>query len=188
MSPSDLPKLWAEPPKIGHIFRHKVFENFNFMLLYFLKLSPALIIILVSLTMTRFSEKMLIATRCIHGFMSNLIKKSWTDSIKDLFNYILLITFFSFFKDEPVVVLSFGSNLNPDNLAEGNDVYFECKIKANPEVYKVVWLHDVSCIFHSWPVLILKLLKIWTGKVKWNPTIFNIIRWVNGTKIDSGFL
>ena len=24
---------------------------------------------------------MLISTRCIHGFMSNLIKKSWTDSI-----------------------------------------------------------------------------------------------------------
>ena len=40
----------------------------------------ALFIILVSLTMTRFSEKMLISTRCIHGFMSNLIKKSWTDS------------------------------------------------------------------------------------------------------------
>ena len=25
-------------------------------------------------------KKMLISTRCIHGFMSNLIKKSWTDS------------------------------------------------------------------------------------------------------------
>ena len=24
-------------------------------------------------------KKMLISTRCIHGFMSNLIKKSWTD-------------------------------------------------------------------------------------------------------------
>ena len=39
-----------------------------------------LFIILVSLTMTLFSEKMLISSRCIHGFMSNLIKKSWTDS------------------------------------------------------------------------------------------------------------
>ena len=39
-----------------------------------------LFIILVSLTMTRFSEKMLISTRCIHAFMSNLIKQSWTDS------------------------------------------------------------------------------------------------------------
>ena len=36
----------------------------------------ALFIILVGLTMTGFSEKMLVATRCIHDFMSNLIKKS----------------------------------------------------------------------------------------------------------------
>ena len=41
-----------------------------------------LFINLVSLTMTWFSEKMLVSTRCIHGFMSNLIKKSWTDSIE----------------------------------------------------------------------------------------------------------
>ena len=40
----------------------------------------ALFIILVSLTMTWFSEKMLISTRCIHGVMSNLIKKFWTVS------------------------------------------------------------------------------------------------------------
>ena len=43
----------------------------------------ALFIILVGLMMTRVSEKMLISTRCIHGFMSNLIKKSLTDSILD---------------------------------------------------------------------------------------------------------
>ena len=40
----------------------------------------ALFIILEGLTMTWFGEKMLIFTRCIHGFMSKLIKKSWTDS------------------------------------------------------------------------------------------------------------
>ena len=33
--------------------------------------------ILVSLTMTSLVH---ISTKCIHGFMSNLIKKSWTDS------------------------------------------------------------------------------------------------------------
>ena len=55
-----------------------------FKIPYLLKLCPILFIILVSLTMTRFSEKMLISTRFIHGFMSNLIKKSWTDSnLKD---------------------------------------------------------------------------------------------------------
>ena len=41
----------------------------------------ALFTILVSLTMTWFSENMLIFTRSMHGFMSNLIKKSWKDSI-----------------------------------------------------------------------------------------------------------
>ena len=46
--------------------------------------SRRLFIILVSLTMTWFSEKMLISTRCIHGFMSKLIKKSWTDSNTDV--------------------------------------------------------------------------------------------------------
>ena len=59
-----------------------------FKVLYFLKLSlilSSLFIILVGLMMTRFSEKMLISTRCIHGFMSNLIKKIWTDSTLKLF-------------------------------------------------------------------------------------------------------
>ena len=46
-----------------------------------LRCSRRLFIILVSLTVTLFSEKMLISTRCIHGFMSNTIKKSWTVSI-----------------------------------------------------------------------------------------------------------
>ena len=41
----------------------------------------ALFIILVSLMMTLFSEKVLISNRCISVLMSNLIKKSWTDSI-----------------------------------------------------------------------------------------------------------
>ena len=35
--------------------------------------------------MTRFSEKMFISTRCIHGFMSSFIKRSWTDSTRDFF-------------------------------------------------------------------------------------------------------
>ena len=39
-----------------------------------------LFIILVSLTRSLFSEKMLISNRCISGMMSNLIKKSLTDS------------------------------------------------------------------------------------------------------------
>ena len=40
----------------------------------------ALLIILISLTMTLFSEKVLVSNKCISGLMSDMIKKSWTDS------------------------------------------------------------------------------------------------------------
>ena len=58
-----------------------------------------------------------------------------------------------FFTDAPTVILSFGSNLDPTQIAEGNDVYFECKISANPEVYKVVWLHNVSIALSLDPII-----------------------------------
>ena len=54
--------------------------------------------------------------------------------------------------DSPIVNLKFGTSLDPSNIAEGNDVYFECEIDANPDVYKIVWLHNVSfkkCEFHN---------------------------------------
>lgn len=34
--------------------------------------------------------------------------------------------------------------MNPDDIEEGDDVYFECKLNANPLAYKVVWKHNVS--------------------------------------------
>jgi hypothetical protein len=40
--------------------------------------------------------------------------------------------------------LELGLNLNPDDIEEGDDVYFECKVHANPWAYKVVWKHNVS--------------------------------------------
>ena len=67
-----------------------------------LRCSRRLFIILVSLTMTWFSEKMLISTRCIHGFMSNLIKKSWTDSSTQTVYGILTQLFFMDVSWEPV--------------------------------------------------------------------------------------
>ena len=30
------------------------------------------------------------------------------------------------------------------NLCTGNDVYFECDVKANPVPHKLIWLHNVS--------------------------------------------
>ena len=44
----------------------------------------------------------------------------------------------------PMLKLELGQNLNPDDIEEGDDVYFECKVHANPWAYKVVWKHNVS--------------------------------------------
>jgi len=42
----------------------------------------------------------------------------------------------------PRVKLIYGANINPDNVGEGQDIYFECICTANPPVYKIVWLHN----------------------------------------------
>ncbi|KAK5647891.1 hypothetical protein RI129_002783 [Pyrocoelia pectoralis] len=42
----------------------------------------------------------------------------------------------------PQVSLHLGSTLNPDDIKEGDDVYFECNIRANPKEHKITWFHD----------------------------------------------
>lgn len=54
------------------------------------------------------------------------------------------LTTYDLFVDVPVVSLKMGSNLNPEDIKEGDDVYFECNIRANPKAYKLSWYHDVS--------------------------------------------
>ena len=46
--------------------------------------------------------------------------------------------------DRPKVQLSFGSQLEASNIKEGNDVYFECKVRAHPRHYKITWKRNVS--------------------------------------------
>lgn len=46
--------------------------------------------------------------------------------------------------DVPIVDLKMGSSLNPDEIKEGDDVYFECTVKANPKTHRLFWFHDVS--------------------------------------------
>ncbi|XP_067207979.1 neural cell adhesion molecule 2-like isoform X2 [Linepithema humile] len=43
---------------------------------------------------------------------------------------------------QPVVNLRMGETLNPDDIKEGDDVYFECKVRANPKVYKLAWFKN----------------------------------------------
>ncbi|XP_047506872.1 neural cell adhesion molecule 2 isoform X1 [Pieris napi] len=49
----------------------------------------------------------------------------------------------------PIVDLKMGSNLNPDEIKEGADVYFECTVKANPKSHRLVWYHGHNEIFHN---------------------------------------
>lgn len=55
-----------------------------------------------------------------------------------------MVNLFFFLTDPPQVVLSLGSTLNPTDIKEGDDVYFECHIKANPKEHRITWSHDVS--------------------------------------------
>ncbi|XP_015585249.1 hemicentin-1 isoform X2 [Cephus cinctus] len=43
---------------------------------------------------------------------------------------------------QPVVTLRMGETLNANEIKEGDDVYFECIVKANPKAYKLVWFKD----------------------------------------------
>ncbi|KOB76275.1 Protein turtle-like protein A [Operophtera brumata] len=43
----------------------------------------------------------------------------------------------------PLVVLTLGSTLNPHDIKEGDDVYFECNIRANPREHRISWYHNV---------------------------------------------
>ena len=46
--------------------------------------------------------------------------------------------------DKPKVKLELGSNIDADNLSEGDDVYLECVVRSKPSVDKVTWIHNVS--------------------------------------------
>lgn len=52
-----------------------------------------------------------------------------------------------FFTDPPIVSLRLGSTLSADDIKEGDDVYFECHVQANPQWRKLYWLHDVNKFF-----------------------------------------
>ncbi|XP_072746306.1 neural cell adhesion molecule 1-B isoform X2 [Anoplolepis gracilipes] len=42
----------------------------------------------------------------------------------------------------PVVSIKLGSSLKANDINEGDDVYFECDVRANPKTYKLLWFKD----------------------------------------------
>ncbi|KAJ2942130.1 hypothetical protein O0L34_g11044 [Tuta absoluta] len=49
----------------------------------------------------------------------------------------------------PMVTLKMGSNLNPGHIKEGDDVYFECLVKANPKAHRLSWFKGTQEIQHN---------------------------------------
>ncbi|XP_045776193.1 hemicentin-1-like [Maniola jurtina] len=49
----------------------------------------------------------------------------------------------------PVVSLSLGSTLNPHDIKEGDDVYFECSVRANPKEHRISWYHNDKAVLHN---------------------------------------
>jgi hypothetical protein len=37
-----------------------------------------------------------------------------------------------------------GNSIDPNGIKEGDDVYFDCHVKANPPSTKLTWYHNVS--------------------------------------------
>lgn len=58
-----------------------------------------------------------------------------------IFFYKKLIDLFGFLV-APQLRISFGANIGRDSIREDSDVYLECRVRANPTVKEVVWLHD----------------------------------------------
>lgn len=50
--------------------------------------------------------------------------------------------------DIPETTIHLGAKMNPNDIEEGDDVYFGCRVDANPPAYKVVWEHNVSSPFN----------------------------------------
>ncbi|XP_078038309.1 neural cell adhesion molecule 2 [Augochlora pura] len=42
----------------------------------------------------------------------------------------------------PIVTIKLGSSLRTNHINEGDDVYFECDVQANPEAYKLTWFKN----------------------------------------------
>ncbi|KAF3429254.1 hypothetical protein E2986_00747 [Frieseomelitta varia] len=50
----------------------------------------------------------------------------------------------------PKVQLHLGSTLNAEKIKEGDDVYFECKVRANPEHHKITWRHNDAVLTQNY--------------------------------------
>ncbi|KAL7637586.1 UNVERIFIED_CONTAM: hypothetical protein RMT77_012314 [Armadillidium vulgare] len=50
---------------------------------------------------------------------------------------------------KPRVSLSEGKKIDLDDVKEGNDIYFECQVDANPSATKIVWARNNTPLYHN---------------------------------------
>lgn len=80
----------------------------------------------------------------------NVTRKYWKalHSLRVTFSILIYYNFFVFFlmisTDAPIVSLSLGAPLDPNNLLKGSDVFLDCEVRANPAITKIEWYHNVS--------------------------------------------
>ncbi|XP_042885909.1 uncharacterized protein LOC122262058 [Penaeus japonicus] len=100
--------------------------------------------------------------KLIHGDNVTTSELRWTPSVRDggrvlschadspdiqhppLVDEWLLDVFYA-----PETTLSPGRSLNLSNIEEGDDVYFECSIRAHPWVFRIAWLHENHELEHN---------------------------------------
>ncbi|TRY72296.1 hypothetical protein TCAL_11263 [Tigriopus californicus] len=49
----------------------------------------------------------------------------------------------------PIVQLGLGRSIQPDDIKERDDVYFECDVKANPPIQGIEWQHNGKTLEHN---------------------------------------
>ncbi|XP_073845345.1 sidestep V [Musca autumnalis] len=54
----------------------------------------------------------------------------------------------------PIVSLSLGAPLDPNNLLKGTDVFLDCEVRANPAITKIEWYHNDKQLHSSRGIII----------------------------------
>ncbi|XP_075168713.1 sidestep V [Haematobia irritans] len=54
----------------------------------------------------------------------------------------------------PIVSLSLGAPLDPNNLLKGSDVFLDCEVRANPGITKIEWYHNDKQLHSSRGIII----------------------------------
>ena len=75
------------------------------------------------------------------------------------------LTVLSPLPDPPEVKVAAGPSLDLNNIKEGDDVYFDCHVKARPETLKIKWMFNVSIYVVVVVVVVVVMVVVMEGSV-----------------------